>query len=129
NLPEDAIYPLNLFDDERKPLDGANRYAIHFDKGATPPAHAFWSITLYDEEGFQVPNRLSRFAISSWMPLLHGPDGSLDLHFQNERPGAQKEANGLRARRGRFTLPMRLYAPSADALVGKWNPPQVMKIG
>ena len=48
NLPEDAIYPLNLADDTGKPLDGANKYTITFDKGATPPVNAFWSITLYD---------------------------------------------------------------------------------
>ena len=32
NLPEDAIYPLNLADESGKPLDGANKYAIHFTK-------------------------------------------------------------------------------------------------
>ena len=37
NLPEDAIYPLNLGDEAGRPLDGANKYTIHFDKGATPP--------------------------------------------------------------------------------------------
>jgi hypothetical protein len=47
NLPEDAIYPLNLADDTGKPLDGGNRYKIHFDKGQTPPVNAFWSVTLY----------------------------------------------------------------------------------
>jgi hypothetical protein len=129
NLPEDAIYPLNLVDDGGKPLEGASRYAIRFDEGATPPAHAFWSITLYDEEGFQVANRLGRFALSSWMPFVHNADGSLDLHFQNESPGAQKEANWLPAPKGRFNLTMRLYAPGGDALVGKWNPPGVARIG
>ena len=34
NLPEDAIYPLNLADDTGKPLDGANNYTLHFDKEA-----------------------------------------------------------------------------------------------
>ena len=53
NLPEDAIYPINLFDDAGNPLDGANQYTIHFDKGATPPVGAFWSITLYDADGFR----------------------------------------------------------------------------
>ena len=33
NLPEDAIYPLNLADETGKPLDGANNSTIHFDKG------------------------------------------------------------------------------------------------
>ena len=69
NLPEDAIYPMNLGDETGKPLDGANKYMLHFDKGATPPVNAFWSITLYDSEGFQVANSLNRFAVSSWMPF------------------------------------------------------------
>ena len=53
NLPEDAIYPLNLGDETGKPLDGANKYMIHFDKGAMPPVNAFWSITLYDRMAFR----------------------------------------------------------------------------
>ncbi len=69
NLPEDAIYPLNLADDTGKPLDGASNYTIHFDKGQTPPVDAFWSITVYDPAGFQVANPLNRFAVSSWMPF------------------------------------------------------------
>lgn len=129
NLPEDAIYPLNLFDDRGAPLEGANRYTIHFDEGAMPPVHGFWSITLYDEQGFQVQNALNRFAVSSWMPFLYNADGSLDVYFQNESPGAQREANWLPAPKGRFNLTMRLYAPDRDVLVGKWNPPPVMRIG
>src|SRR5262249_41020200 len=54
NLPEDAVYPINLTDESGKPLHGANRYALHFDKGATPPVGAFWSVTLYDDGGYQV---------------------------------------------------------------------------
>ncbi|MGZ8401322.1 MAG: DUF1254 domain-containing protein [Methyloceanibacter sp.] len=127
NLPGDAIYPLNLADDTGKPLDGASNYTIHFDKGETPPAEAFWSVTLYDNDGFQVANTLNRFAVSSWMPFKYNADGSLDLYFQNESPGAGKEANWLPAPKGPFTLTMRIYAPKSDALTGKWNPPPVMK--
>ena len=127
NLPEDAIYPLNLVDDGGKPLDGANRYTIHFDKGATPPVDAFWSITLYDQEGYQVANALNRFAVSSWMPFVYNADGSLDLYFQNESPGANREANWLPAPKGPFNLTMRLYAPKSEALTGRWNPSSVIK--
>jgi hypothetical protein len=127
NLPEDAIYPINLADDTGKPLDGANRYILHFESSAIPPVNAFWSVTLYDAEGYQVPNSLNRFAVSSWMPFKYDPDGSLDLYFQNESPGADKEANWLPAPKGPFNLTMRLYAPKSDALTGKWNPPPVTK--
>jgi hypothetical protein len=127
NLPEDAIYPINLADEAGKPLDGASKYTIHFDKGATPPVNAFWSLTLYDSDGFQVANSLNRFAVSSWMPFKYNPDGSLDLYFQNESPGADKEANWLPAPKGAFNLTMRLYGPKSDALTGKWNPPPITK--
>jgi hypothetical protein len=128
NLPEDAIYPLNLADEAGKPLDGASTYTIHFEKGATPPVNAFWSLTLYDSDGFQVANSLNRFAVSSWMPFKYNPDGSLDIYFQNESPGANKEANWLPAPKGPFNLTMRLYSPKSDALTGKWNPPPITKI-
>lgn len=127
NLPEDAIYPANLVDDTGKPLDGANKYTIHFDKPTMPPVDAFWSITLYDEDGFQVANHLNRFAVSSWMPFKFNADGSLDLYFQNESPGPDNETNWLPAPKGPFTLTMRLYAPRSDALTGKWSPPPVVR--
>ena len=122
NLPEDAIYPLNLTDDAGKPLEGSSAYVLHFDAGATPPVNAFWSITLYDDDGFQVANTLNRFAISSWMPMKYNADGSLDLYFQNVSPGSEKEANWLPAPKGTFNLTMRLYAPKSEALTGKMEP-------
>ena len=128
NLPEDAIYPLNLADETGKPLDGANKYILHFGKNGAPPAGAFWSVTLYDEEGFQIANSLNRFAVSSWMPFKYSADGSLDLYFQNESPGADKETNWLPAPKGPFNVMMRLYAPRSEALTGRWNPPPVKRV-
>jgi hypothetical protein len=128
NVVEDAIYPLNLGDESGKPLDGANKYTITFEKGATPPVNAFWSITLYDQEGFQVANGLNRFAVSSWMPFKYNADGSLELYFQNESPGKDLEVNWLPAPKGPFNLTMRLYAPKSDALTGKWNPQPVVRM-
>jgi len=128
NLPEDAIYPLNLGDEAGRPLDGTNKYVLHFDKDAAPPVSAFWSITLYDPEGFQVANTLNRFAVSNWMPFVYNADGSLDLYFQNESPGKDKEANWLPSPKGPFNLTMRLYAPKSEALTGRWNPPAVTRV-
>jgi hypothetical protein len=127
NLPEDAIYPLNLGDEAGRPLDGANKYTLHFEKGATPPVNAFWSVTLYDQDGFQVANSLNRFAVSSWMPFKYSSDGSLTLYFQNESPGGDREANWLPSPKGAFNLTMRLYAPKSDVLTGKWNPPPITR--
>jgi hypothetical protein len=125
NLPEDAIYPLNLGDENGKPLDGANKYVIRFTKEDAPPVEAFWSVTLYDPEGFQVANPINRFAVSSWMPFKRDADGSLTLYIQNENPGGDRESNWLPAPKGPFNLTMRLYAPKSEALTGLWNPPPV----
>ena len=127
NLPEDAIYPLNLADSTGSPLNGTNAYVLHFNKNELPPVKAFWSVTLYDNDGFQVANALNRFAVSSWMPFKYNADGSLDLYFQNEDPGADKQANWLPAPKGAYNVTMRLYAPSPDALNGQWNPPPVIR--
>ena len=56
NLPEDAVYPLNMGDADGKPLTGANQYALRFAKNEIPPANAFWSVTLYDKDGFPTAN-------------------------------------------------------------------------
>jgi hypothetical protein len=106
-------------------MSGTNKYVIHFDKGATPPVNGFWSLTLYDSNGFQVANALNRFAVSSWMPFNTNADGSLDLYFQNESPGKDRKSNWLP---GAFNLTMRLYGPKQDALTGKWSPPPVTKV-
>jgi len=128
NLPEDAIYPNSVGDENGKPLDGANKYIVRFAKDAVPPVEAFWSITLYDDEGFQVANPLNRFAVSSWMPFKRDADGSLTLYVQNDNPGGDREANWLPAPKSPFNLTMRLYAPKSEALTGVWNPPAIKRV-
>jgi hypothetical protein len=128
NLPEDAIYPANVGDENGKPLDGASKYIVRFAKDALPPVEAFWSIALYENEGFQVANPINRFAVSSWMPLKRDADGSLALHFQSDNPGNDREANWLPAPKGAFNLTMRLYAPKSEALTGLWDPPAIKRV-
>src|SRR5580693_93379 len=74
-----------------------------------------------------VPNALNKFTVSPRNELQYNADGSLDLYFQSESPGKDKEANWLPAPKAPFNLTMRLYSPQADALTGKWNPPPIKK--
>lgn len=128
NQPEDAIYPLNVSDTDGKPLTGDQKYVLHFEKRELPPASAFWSVTMYDAEGFQVANPINRFAIGDRDALKYNADGSLDLYIQSANPGADKESNWLPApKSGVLGVTMRLYAPKAEALDGRWNPPPIKK--
>lgn len=129
NLPADAVYPTAFLDGDGKPMDGANKYVLHFDKGKTPPAGAFWSLTMYDNQGFQVPNSLNRFAIGDRDKLKFNGDGSLDIYIQAESPGGDKEANWLPAPKSGLIGPtLRLYAPKPEVLDGSWTPPAVKRM-
>jgi hypothetical protein len=127
NPAEDAVYPLLTADADGNPVAGENDYVIHFDADKLPPAYAFWSVTMYDAEGFQVANELDRFAIGDRDPLTYNADGSLDLYLQHTNPGPVRESNWLPAPLGPLGITMRLYAPKREVLDGRWHPPAVHK--
>jgi hypothetical protein len=127
NVPEDSVYPLSFMDADGKAFDGTNAYVLTFAAADIPPVEAFWSLALYDDDGFPVANELNRYAVSSWMPLAYNADGSLSIYIQSDTPGADKQANWLPAPKAGFGLNMRLYAPLADVTSGKWQPPAVQK--
>ncbi|CAM2162515.1 DUF1254 domain-containing protein [Paraburkholderia sacchari] len=127
--PEDAVYPMNVVATDGKPMTGDKHYVMHFAREALPPADAFWSITMYDAEGFQVANPINRYAIGDRDPLRYNADGSLDIYIQHENPGTEREANWLPAPMGQLGLTMRVYAPRPEALDGRWAPPAVQLVG
>jgi hypothetical protein len=128
NVPEDAVYPINIGDADGKPLTGASKYVLHFAKSEIPPVGAFWSITLYDKDGFPTANSLNRNAVGDRDELKFNANGSLDLYFQNESPGKDKESNWLPAPTGDFNLTMRLYVPKLEVLDGRWTPPPIKRV-
>ena len=127
NPAEDAVYPLLLADAEGDPIHGLNDYVLHFEATELPPVEAFWSITMYDDQGFQVANELDRFAIGDRDPLSFNSDGSLDIYIQHANPGLDRQANWLPAPTGALGITMRLYAPDQSVLIGNWIPPALAK--
>lgn len=130
NLAADAVYPSAYTDAEGKPLNGADKYVLHFPKGQEPPVNAFWSVTMYDPNSFFVDNPMNRYAVSSWMPFKREADGSLKLHIQKDSPGKDKESNWLPAPAGEFNVTLRMYWPKDKApsiIDGTWKPPGIKK--
>jgi hypothetical protein len=132
NRPQDAVYPTSLKDADDKDYEGSNKYVIHFDKGHTPPADGFWSITMYDSGYFFVPNPINRYSISARQNLKANPDGSIDILIQKDTPGADKESNWLPAPAGKFILMLRMYWPNESdpsILDGTWTIPPAKRVG
>ncbi|GAA4834290.1 DUF1254 domain-containing protein [Kitasatospora terrestris] len=128
NPPEDAIYPVLTTDADGNPVTGEHDYLLHFPADDLPPVAAFWSVTMYDAEGFQVANPINRFALGDRDALAYNPDGSLDIHISHSDPGPERRANWLPAPTGPLGLTLRLYAPRPEALDGRWTPPPVRRL-
>jgi hypothetical protein len=120
--PEEAIY----FSCCQGAEQLAGDYTLHFPTAQLPPVHAFWSLTLYGEDGYFVANAIHRFAIGDRDALKFNSDGSLDLFIQHDAPGEGRDGNWLPAPSGKFNLSLRLYWPNEDVLRGRWKPPPVM---
>jgi hypothetical protein len=123
NLVEDAVYPVLFHDAAGNVPVGEVDYVLHFDADALPPCDAFWSVTMYDGDGFPVPNDLDRYALGDRDPLVYNPDGSLDLYLQHSDPGDDRRSNWLPAPNGPLGVTMRLYDPRPEVLDGTWTPP------
>jgi hypothetical protein len=119
-------------DGDGNPLSGDKKYVLHFAKGELPHVEGFWSLTMYDSEGFFVANPLDRVNLSQRNDFNFNADGSLDLYIQKDSPGEDKETNWLPAPDSAFALFMRLYWPSDRApsiIDGSWMPPEVRAVG
>ncbi len=129
NRPQDAVYPTGEKDADGKDFDAASsKYVMHFDKGQMPPVNGFWSLTMYDEKYFFVPNSLNRYTLSQRNKFVTNPDGSVDLYLQAESPGKAKEANWLPAPKAKFIPMLRLYWPKEtppSIIDGTWKPPAI----
>ncbi|WP_294951119.1 DUF1254 domain-containing protein [Sulfurovum sp.] len=122
-----AFYPLNVTDKNGKVPTGDKKYVIHFDK--EPPVDAFWSVTIYDKDGFPIDNPMNRYAIGDRDNLKFNADGSVDIYIQNTSPGKEKESNWLpSSAKGVISLVIRMYGPKQVAIDGKWQPPYLEEV-
>jgi hypothetical protein len=114
-------------------LEGRGSYLLRFAPGQLPPAHAFWSLALYEvtPEGraFFTDNPINRYAIGDRSPgLQRGADGSLEIYLQHARPAADKAANWLPApASGPMRLVLRAYEPDRSLLEGRYRLPAVRR--
>jgi hypothetical protein len=128
NSPQETKYFYQDLDATGARLNGAHRYAVTFAKGQTPPVHGFWSLTMYSDEHFFVPNEIGRYSVGTKnTDLQFAPDGSLTICVQADAPSdPHQRANWLPAPKdGDFSLYVRAYWPKTPVTDGSWTPPAV----
>lgn len=112
-LPEtEAMYPSNV------PNLPVGEYKIEVP--AEVPVRAFWSVSLYDGEGFFEKNDIDGYVINSIMGERNR-DGSMTVHLGGCDDGRK---NCLPIMEG-WNYIVRLYQPDPEILDGTWNFPGV----
>ena len=116
NPKEAAIY-LNIVPEHN---DGATPYRVTV---KDVPVDGFWSITMYDAEGYMVPNEYGAYSFND-RSAERNDDGSITIHFG----GDPSRVNHLPAPEGWNTI-IRLYQPQAELLEGRWEFPEFELVG
>ncbi len=128
NVDEEVVLSRTFNDDQGNRLSGENNYILHFNKDQLPPVEAFWSVTIYDQNFYLVPNDINRYAIANYTHgLEYNNDGSLDIYIQR-CPPANCKSNWLPAPKDDFNLVLRLYQPAAKILNGTYEVPGVKRV-
>jgi hypothetical protein len=130
NAPIQAKYFYQDLDKDGDRLNGSNHYTVTFAKGQTPPVNGFWSLTLYSQYHFFVPNEINRFSVGTKNKGLKlNPDNSITFYVQSDPPAQENRNNWLPSPKGEdFSLFMRAYWPKEEVLNGTWTPPAVVQV-
>ncbi len=112
NPDRDAVY-LNITPARN---DGKTVYRLNV---GTVPVDAFWSVSLYDAQGYYEKNPYNAYTVNS-ITGRKGSDGSIAIQFG----GCDgKIPNCLPIMTG-WNYTVRLYRPRAEILNGKWTFPE-----
>jgi len=102
-------------------------YPIYYGKGTAPqtftlkdvPVNAFWSITVYDEDGFA---KTDTYNINSQFAKKN-EDGSVTIHF-----GGDAKADNYMEIFDGWNFALRLYQPTPAYFDGTWKKPELLAV-
>ena len=84
------------------------------------PVDGFWSISLYNADGFFEPNDRNAYSVNN-LTARRSPDGSVTVHFGgcgDDRPNCLPIMEG-------WNYTVRLYRPRPEVLDGSWSFPTI----
>jgi len=86
------------------------------------PVDAFWSISIYNKEGFFEENKHNAYSVNN-ISGTPNEDGSFTVHFG----GDPKSVNYLHLSEG-WNYTVRFYQPRKEVLDGKWTFPEIQAV-
>ena len=102
--------------------DGKTIYKLHVP--ADVPVDAFWSISIYNGEGFFEKNDLDAYSVND-ITAKKSADGAVDIQFggcDGQVPNCLPIMDG-------WNYAVRLYRPRAEILDGSWKFPEAQPAG
>ncbi len=111
--PEQAAMYLNVVPEQN---DGRTPYVLTVPKNV--PVDAFWSVTVYNADGFLEKNDLNAYSYNS-VTATRSDDGSVTIHFG----GDTDQPNYLPVKDG-WNYIVRLYQPGWQILEGSYDFPK-----
>jgi len=127
-----ATYQNTMRDSRRMRLDGKHTYTWTLKEDDLPPVDAFWSMTVYKDNGFigDNPNAealgVERYAVSSNSGLV-ADDGLVTVYLSHEPPQGVPLSNWLPVPAEEFQLTLRFYAPHEAILKNEWEIPEPVR--
>lgn len=109
---EEALYVLDSVEGN----DGKTPYAVTV---KDVPVDAFWSITIYNADGYMEPNELGRNSYNN-VTAKTNDDGSYTIHF-----GGDPESINYLPITNCWNYAIRLYQPRKEILEGEWTFPSI----
>jgi len=109
--PRCAMY-VNVYPEQN---NGRTPYELTMPKDV--PVDAFWSVTVYNKDGFITPNKLNAYSVND-VTGKKNADGSVTIHFG----GGPNQSNYLPITDG-WNYIVRLYLPQWQIIEGNWTPP------
>ena len=111
-LPEHEAFYINV--DPRLPLGEYTLRVL-----ADVPVDGFWSVSLYDGDGYFAPNEQGAYSVNS-VTGVRDADGSITIRFGGDldRPNALPLPDG-------WNYLVRLYRPRPEVLDGTWSFPSL----
>ncbi|WP_299072246.1 DUF1254 domain-containing protein [uncultured Paraglaciecola sp.] len=119
---QEAAYPSADADINGENLHGSNQYELHFKAGQLPPVNAFWSLTMYNTDGYLIKNPINRYLVNNSDDLKFNEDGSLTIVIQHKQP-KENLSNWLPAPAEEFSILLRLYDTTSAFTDGSWKLP------